>query len=212
VGIRKYSHLYNGKTAPDDKLWRAAQLAVGHNLCPFSGEVQLYKVGSFWIVDIGIAGWRQLADRKSRYSFIHEEVPEDELKLLIGEHYHPNDRGCKGKLWRLDEVRECKELEVPYEPKKSMGFYRIHAFYDKSKQRWIADTIPNQRRSEDVARRRAEKMALKDAYPVSRITCTAEEIEQQVLSWSVDHHRTTALPIEEELDYTEDGDIIFAPE
>jgi len=207
--------------APAAIIWKAAQIAHLHKLDPFSGDVQVYSVyknpgndPSKWIVNVGISAWRRAAQRQAKHTAQFRDMEPDELKKLNYPH-HPNDIGVECTLYRLDVARECKELGIPYEPAVAVGIWRKQAY--KVGGDWKEDQIPNTETPHSVAKRRAEKKALKIAfsldYPDDETDQTTDgtwqvisDLEEQVVKEEQDRqpmHR-------EEPNREEDGDLLFA--
>lgn len=219
---RMRSMIPGASAAPNETIWKAAQIAHLHKLDPFSGDIYVYPAyrgcsDEEWIVDIGVAAWRRAAQRQAKYHALHEVLAEAETNERIGENYTPGDVGVKYTLYRLDVARECKELDIPYEPVVSFGFFRQKARYIKSKNAWIPDQLANTETRQDKATKRAEKKALKVAFSLDYADEVAtrnttdrwaivSELDERVKS--EERHRQPVMrrePVREE-----DGDLIFA--
>ena len=158
-------------SAPDSVVWRAAQIAVLHKLDPFSGDISIYSYydnpqnESDWIVDVGIYAWRRAAQRQAKYTTIPRELTRDEITAIIGAHRDsPHNVGVELTLYRLDVAAQCERLNIPYQPTVARGFWLEYAFYVKSRNAWMPDTLANAETRLDKAMRRAERKALKIAF------------------------------------------------
>lgn len=207
--------------APAAIIWRAAQIAHLHRLDPFSGDIYVYPAykgckDDEWIIDVGVAAWRRAAQRQAKYHIRHEVLPDNEIQDAIGEHYTPGDVGVRATLYRLDIARECKDLDIPYEPTIAYGFFRQKARYIKPKSIWIADQLANTETKQDKATKRSEKKALKIAFSLD----FADEVMQRnnpqwQLAEGIEHkvisEEQNRLPVfREEPNREEDGDILWA--
>lgn len=194
--------------APDEQIWRAAQLAITHELDPFAGDIYLYKIGSYWVTGVGISGWRRAAQRQSKYTCEFTSLDQERVQELRGKKYDEGDRGYLCTLWRLDAARECHDIGIPYHPITANGIYRVKAY--KKNGAWMEDQLPNCREPLDVAKRRSEMAAIKAAYVLDIPEIEDEQIAEQVKRWHQDHKISTALMAQKELKYEDDGDILFA--
>jgi hypothetical protein len=158
---------------PDDVVWAAAQLAVAHHLNPFNGEIMIMDMGAVevdgqWIRQyrphVGIKGLRVMARRQANYMTRFDVMSPDEVQQQRRGDYDPDDIGVRCTLWRLDVARECQQIGIPYQPVVAMGFYRRRAKWSKKKTEWMADNIPNTWTAQQVAEKRAEANAIKQAF------------------------------------------------
>ena len=216
--VRRMRYMIPGASdAPDPIVWKAAQIATIHRLDPFSGDVQVYSVykkpgddPAKWIVNVGISAWRRAAQRQARYTTVFREMSPEEVQA-IHQNYSPADVGCECTLYRLDVARECKDLGIPYEPVIATGLWRKLAY--KVGENWMPDQIPNTSTPADVAQRRAEKKALKQAFSLD-----FPDDEQPAAEWRVAHlerqieteERLRAPVASGAINREADGDIMFA--
>lgn len=172
--------------APSAAIWKAAQIAALHRLDPFHGDVWVYPAykgckDEEWIVDTGVSGWRRSANRQAKYTVKFDLLMDDETAARIGPDYAEGDVGVKCTLWRLDIARECKDLDIPYEPTVAYGFFRHKARYIQSRDEWFSDQLANTETKADKAEKRAEKKALKKAFSLE----FADEIMVGGQEWQV---------------------------
>ena len=219
---RMRSMIPGASAAPNETIWKAAQIAHLHKLDPFSGDIYVYPAykgckDEEWIVDVGVAAWRRAAQRQAKDHARHEVMTDAETKERIGADYVAGDVGVKCTLYRLDVARECKELGIPYEPVIAFGFFRQKARFVKSTSTWYSDQLANTETREDKATKRAEKKALKVAFSLDYADEVAtrnttdrwaivSELDERVKS--EERHRLPVMrrePVREE-----DGDLIFA--
>ena len=209
--------------APPSAVWKAAQIATLHRLDPFSGDIWVYPAykgckDEEWIVDTGVGAWRRAAQRTAKYSIKFELLTDDETAARIGENYTPGDVGYKAMVWRLDVARECKELDIPYEPTTAYGFFRNRARYIQSRKEWFSDQLANTETKEDKAQKRAEKKALRMAFTLEfadEIAAGDESewtvaMQQRIEDKVTSEERARAMVQREEPNREEDGDVIWA--
>ena len=216
--VRRMRYMIPGASnAPDAIVWKAAQIATIHRLDPFSGDIHVYSPyrdpkSDQWIVDVGISAWRRVSQRQARYSLTFCELAAEEVRQHRGEDYDPGDVGYECTLYRLDVARECQNLGIPYEATKARGFWRVKAWWDKFGKVWSPDTLPNTCLPADVAQRRAEKKALKQAFSLDFPD------EQPATGWHLANRerqieteeRLVAPVARPEISREANGDIMFA--
>jgi hypothetical protein len=157
----------------EESLYRAAQLCVFYCLVP-GEDVHLLPFNNGWAVDMGIETWKKAADR---YCSLHGityhlhpiEMPVDELRARRGENYDPDDVGAIAYLWRSDKAQVYQIFGAEAAMTKGYGVWAKKARQNKTTKVWEPDTIQAQRSKEDVARRRAKKMALRAEFSLDSL-------------------------------------------
>lgn len=164
----------NLKDCPDEILLRAAELAKRHDLDLFSGnEIRIYQPpgSNQWVIVVALDVLRKSSQSQSLYSLVPRELTADEVKALRKDLYDPEDEGWEVSLYRLDVARQCKEIGVPYAPTVKVGLWRKRAVeivdITRATKSWLPDEVPTGRQRSDVAKRRAERAALMEAYPLT---------------------------------------------
>lgn len=209
--------------APQDVVWAAAQLAVAHDLDPFNGEIYIIKlgrkkVGNDWVDDyrahIGVKGLRKKARRQAKYMAQFRTMEAAEVKALRRGEYDPGDIGVECTLYRLDVARECKSIGIPYIPTVAIGLWRQRAQYHSKKKEWMPDNIPNTWTAEQVAKKRAEINAIKEAFDVDFAVADPAQVDDddvvEVVGRQVKNHdQQRALFAERPIHREANGDILF---
>lgn len=202
----------------EESLYRAAQMCVFYRLVP-GEDVHLIPFNNGWAVDMGIETWKKAADRYCAqhgitYHLHTVEMPVVELRDRRGENYDPDDVGAIAYLWRSDKAQVYEIFGAESTMTKGYGVWAKKAHWDKNKNQWNADTIPAQRCKEDVARRRAMKMALKAEFSLdSLLAATPAETRDSLKSLEQRlqaAERTEALPAPRRYDVDDEG--LFAVE
>lgn len=175
VRDRIMSMMPGAADAPPDVVWAAAQLAVAYRLDPFNGEIYIIKlgnkkVGNEWVPDyrahVGIKGLRKKAREQAQFMTKFEPLTADEIKAARRGEYDPGDVGVRCILYRMDIAQQCARINIPYEPFRATGFWRVKA--KKSRDGgYEADNIPSTWTANDVAEKRAEINAIKRAYDLT---------------------------------------------
>lgn len=202
----------------EESLYRAAQLCVFYRLVP-GEDVHLIPFNNGWAVDMGIETWKKAADRYCAqhgitYHLHTVDMPVDELKERRGENYDPDDAGVIAYLWRSDKAQVYQIFGAESAMTKGYGIWAKKARWNKKDNKWDADTIPAQRAKQDVARRRAMKMALRAEFSLdsllaanpAEVQSNLRSLEQSIRNVEMDH----ALPAPRRYDVDEDG--IYAVE
>jgi hypothetical protein len=194
--------------APPDVVWAAAQLAVAHELNPFNGEIYIMstgrkKVGNQWVDDyrahVGVKGLRKKAREQAEFMTEFRDMTEDEVKRHRRGDYEPDDIGVECTLYRLDVAQTCARIGIPYKPVIAVGFWRKRAKYNKKNQSWSPDNTPNTWSDHQVAKKRAEINAIKEAFDltlnVADPSVAGDENTVDVLSRRIESHdRDHAIP------------------
>jgi len=211
---------------PREVLLATAQIAIVYRLDPIMGEIVIAKMGSKKVGDkwmdvyaplITVKGHRTLARRMSNYTTKTRHMTPEETKEYRRDLYDPGDVGAEITLWRLDIARECKNIDVPYEPTIGVGFWRIKARPKKENGvivSYAPDEIPETWTAFQVAEKRAELSAIRKAFDL-RIPDHAMsddydiEVEAgRVLDQRDREHAITQRP--EKVTITEDGEVLYA--
>ena len=195
----------------DSALFRAAQICAYYRLVP-GEDVHIIPFGNSFSVDIGVEAWKRAADRFCAargitWHVFTEEMDEDELRQRRGDDYDPEDRGAVAYLWRSDKA-QLYDMFGKESMTRGYGVWRKRARRN-SKGRWEADPIQAHRTAQDVANRRALKMALKKEFSLDALL-SATPAEEQA---SIDALRrriaveemSTALPMQSGETYEENG-------
>lgn len=175
------------KDAPDDILYRAAQVCLAYRLMP-GEQVHVYKIGGEYVVDTGIDAWkleakRQCDKRGDMYSIPTPRImTQEEVKAQRGDLYDPRDRGAVATLYLKSESRFHKEMGIAYEGHTAMGFWRAKgknsAVWENNKKtdrkEWKEDTLPETMTAEEVAQRRAIKKVIKQVFALDLDTNSDE--------------------------------------
>lgn len=202
----------------EESLYRAAQLCVFYRLVP-GQDVHLIPFQNGWAVDTGIESWKRAADRYcARHGISYHlhavAMPEDELRQRRGDLYDPEDAGAIVYLWRSDKAQVYQIFGAEEAMTKGYGVWAKKGKLDKLTNSRKPDTIPAQRSKEDVARRRAMKMALKIEFSLDSLLAAnpSEEHEGlQILERRIhDAEMDRALPTARHYVVEDDGDILFA--
>lgn len=224
---------------------RAAQLTLRFGMTP-GVHVCVVKRGGKWGAEDMLEAWKVAADKHAflgrfRFDVQFREMTPDEVRANTpeGARYTPSDVGFFARVVRFDLARESKELGLTYDPPWVTGFWRKEAYEEKAWDdgarkykgtgRWTPDTIPNQRTTADVARRRAHKAALKAAFTLIQLddfeqrAGSVERAEQWRLVQAArlmdaemverakpDGEEPGTLSVEPTINYEEDGDVLFA--
>jgi hypothetical protein len=142
-------------------------------------------------------------------------MPKDELRQRRGDLYDPEDAGAIVYLWRSDKAQVYQIFGAEEAMTKGYGVWAKKAKLDKLTNSWKPDTIPAQRAKEDVAQRRAIKMALKIEFSLDSLlaaTPSEESVGLEILSQRIhDAEMDQALPAARHYVVEEDGDILFEP-
>jgi hypothetical protein len=175
------------RDAPDSVLLAAAELCKRHDLNPFSGqEIRIYKSSGddTWVTVVALDVLRRSAQNQSLYSLVPRELTTDELREIRRNIFHPDDIGWEVSLYRLDVAQQCRSAGVPYFPTVKVGLWRNKAekMTDvfRAEISWTADEVPNGRQRSDVAKRRAERAALMEAYPLA---LGGDKSSASIVSW-----------------------------
>lgn len=205
---------------PDDVIWAAAQLAAAHRLDPFIGEIYIIPTGKrknaddVWVeqyrAHVGVKGLRTVARRQANFVTELTVMDADEVKAHRRDLYDPNDIGVRCTLWRLDVARECKDAGIPYRPVVGVGFWRQKAQFVKRSSEWMADNIPNTWSAQQVAEKRAEINAIKQAFDLTLDIADPATFDDDAtidaVQTRIDHYEMdTALPVSRGGDVDEDG-------
>lgn len=212
---------------PDHVIWQFAQVCTAHQLNPFTGEVYIIELGKRkdgqtgrwekqYAVHVGVKGLRKMARRQANYQMQSRRLDAEEVRQYRRSDYDVKDVGYEVEIYRLDVARECKDAGIAYLPTKGIGFWRAKARYDKYEKSWKSDIVPETWSPDQVAEKRAEVSALKKAFDIELAVgdpsyegvAVIEDMEQRIESYDRDH----ALPVEKEVQYEEDGNVLFAPE
>ncbi len=170
----------------EESLYRAAQLCVFYRLVP-GEDVHLIPFNNGWAADMGIETWKKAADR---YCSLHNityhihaiDMPVDELRVRRGDNYDPDDVGAIAYLWRSDKAQVYEIFGAEAAMTKGYGVWAKKARLDKVKNIWQPDTIPAQRTKQDVARRRAMKMALRAEFSLDSLLAANPQEERANLT------------------------------
>lgn len=202
-----------------ESLYRAAQLCVFYRLVP-GEDVHLIPFGNTWAVDMGIETWKKAADR---YCSLHnityhvhvEEMPEDELKRRRADLYTSEDVGAVAYVWRSDKQGVYEIFGAREAMTKGYGMWALKARWNKKDKKWEPDNTPVQRSKQDVAERRAIKMALKREFSLdSLLAATPDQMSDnyELLEHKIrSAERDQALPAQHRRYVEEDdGDILYA--
>jgi len=211
---------------PDSVIWQFAQVCTAHQLNPFTGDAYIIELGKRkdetgrwekqYAVHVGVKGLRKMARRQANYQIQSRRLDAEEVRQYRRDEYDARDVGYEIEIYRLDVARECKDAGIAYLPTKGIGFWRQKARYNKYDKRWQADNVPETWSPDQVAEKRAEVNALKKVFdieiavgdPSYEGVAVIEDMEQRIESYDRDH----ALPVEKEIQYEEDGNVLFAPE
>jgi hypothetical protein len=202
---------------PDDVIWAAAQLSAAHRLDPFIGEIYIIPIGKKpnaageWIeqyrAHVGIKGLRTVARRQANFITDLAVMDATEVKAYRRDLYDANDIGVRCTLWRLDVARECKDAGIPYRPTIGVGFWRQNA--QKRKDGWQPDNIPNTWTAQQVAEKRAEINAIKQAFDLALDVAdpaTADDEDTiDVMQRRIDQREIEQKPVIHTETATEDG-------
>lgn len=196
----------------DESLYRAAQLCVFYRLVP-GQDVHLIPFQNGWAVDTGIESWKRAADRYcARHGIAYHihtiAMPADELRQRRDDLYDPEDVGVIAYLWRSDKVQVYEIFGAEQAMTKGYGVWAKKARFDKGDKTWKPDNIPAQRAKEDVAQRRAMKMALKIEFSLDSLLAdnpqearqNLDTLERRVVAVEMDH-----APLQRTEQATEDG-------
>ena len=212
--------------APADVVWAAAQLSVAHKLNPFNGEIYIMPVGrkktatGAWVEDyrvhIGVKGLRKKAREQANFMTEFRDLDPAEVKRLRREDYDANDVGVECTLFRLDVATQCKHAGIPYCPTRAVGIWRQKAQFHRKDNEWKPDGIPNTWTAQQVAKKRAEINAIKEAFDVqldvADPSVSGDDVVEAMAYHVAHEDRENAMMIVEEPLREEDGGILFAVE
>lgn len=234
---------------------KAGQLTLRYGMTP-GVHLFIVKRGGRWGAEETLEAWKTAADKHAflgrfRYDVQFREMTTQEVRdnTPADAHYTPNDKGFFARVLRYDLAREAKELGLPYDPPWVTGFWRKEAYEEKVWQdgkgtskgryvgtgRWQPDTVPAQRTTIDVARRRAHRAALKAVFTLIQLddfeqrAGSVERAEQWRLMQAMSHisgeieerariERDETDPlinstfVEKPIRYEADGDVLWATE
>lgn len=202
-----------------EALYRAAQLCVFYRLVP-GEDVHIIPFGNSFSVDLGIESWKKAADRYCAqhgitYHLHCIDMPTENVKERRGDLYDANDVGAIAYLWRSDKEGVYRIFGAEEAMTKGYGLWCVKARWNKNKKEWQADTIPVQRSKQDVATRRAMKMALKKEFSLDSLLAKtpadlASNVRQLESDIRYEEIQQTPIARPQQFEIEEDGDILWA--
>jgi hypothetical protein len=213
---------------------RAAQLVVAYGFLPrvHVNVWQGHGDDEPWVVDVGVRGWMDSADRlaqrmRFRYMVETRVMTPDEVRTATPPdvEYDLDDVGVAARVLRSDHIELHKSMNREYDPPWVYGFWRVRAYrLDQSDPRsgWVADVVYKGRTPADVAELRARKAALMAVFTLqpldereaeqraaTAIAFADAEIEER-RSKVERQNRDAVLPAPKQTKYEPDGDVLWA--
>lgn len=205
--------------APADVVWAAAQLAVAHRLNPFNGEIYIMPTGrkqdangqwvDDWRAHVGVKGLRKKAREQAEFMTEFRDMTPDEVRAYRRGDYDPQDIGVECTLYRLDVAQSAKRAGLPYVPFRAVGFWRVKAVYSNKTKTWSEDNIPNTWTAQQVAKKRAEINAIKEAFDltveVADPAATGESATFEVIEHQLQQEKRDAALVAQPYAMNDDG-------
>jgi len=207
---------------------KAATMCIAYGFVP-GVDVHVYQDGGRWVADAGVRAWVASANRLAHamgFSFLVQEVElePDEVKKYVGAEYTPDDCGWAARVVRSDHVSLARVVGMEFDPPWCYGVWRKHARHatdedGRPTDDWLPDPVWKSRTVSDVARQRAKKAALMDAFmlePIAgqdasrRFAEALQQVDDQIADRQ--HRRGVGEPMElrKPVQYEEDGDVLWA--